>query len=186
MAPAATFIVLSSGRKTSGPGVKHVASLDHDAHLIALGEGYSYARALECPQAAAHDGVEHRLRAGDDVEDLGCRGLRFSKRQFRSCFSDALALLRPYFAAALLSNTPHIFTRKSFYKSAASSNDRGCVETINLARQTTNLLCSNFSASRKASVEAATPSSWRWKNQALAFSHSLDPKRTMLAGACAA
>ena len=47
------------------------------------------------------------------------------------------------------------------------------METLNLARQTTNLLCSNFSASRNASVEAATPSSWRWKNQALAFSHSL-------------
>jgi hypothetical protein len=58
-----------------------------------------------------------------------------------------------------------------------SAFDRGCVETLNPARQTTNHLCSNFSASRKASVEAATPSSWRWKNQALAFSHSLDPKQ---------
>jgi hypothetical protein len=63
--------------------------------------------------------------------------------------------------------------------SRAAASGRGCVETLNLARQTTNLLCSNFSASRKASVEAATPSSWRWKNQALPFPHSLGRKPTL-------
>jgi hypothetical protein len=56
------------------------------------------------------------------------------------------------------------------------------VETLNPARQTTNILCSNFSASRKASVEAATPSSCRWKNQALAFSHSLGRKQPLADG----